>query len=336
MAYPPLAPSRRSRRRRWLFVALLVFITIAIIALATRYRTEQRAVSDYLAAVEEIAMMQSEAAASFEALIADIDGVERPELMNALAMIADDTAAAEEVLEAVAAPPPAVEAHGYLSIAVASWTEAVSVFDQAVALVLDKPEDEAGSDLLRQAITSFELGDAAYTGFLEAVAAMDPELVTRSFRAIAFAPDTGVVALSADDVTLQLRAAFTLEAVRDISVTGVTDPEAVAFQEGTDIPVIPFSESFAVNAVVANEGNETEALVSVNLSLTPSDGGDDAVSMVQTVAELAPGAATTLVFDGIDLRPGGLYELVVVAAVDEDGDATNNTWRTLIFRNADA
>jgi hypothetical protein len=114
-------------------------------------------------------------------------------------------------------------------------------------------------------------------------------------------------------------------------VTALTDPEPIG--DRNSVPLVPHSEEFSVQAVVANEGNEPESQVSVVLDLVPSDGGDDGTSVRQTVASLEPGQARTLIFDAIDLRPGGLYELVVSATVDNDADDENDAWRMVFYRN---
>ena len=114
-------------------------------------------------------------------------------------------------------------------------------------------------------------------------------------------------------------------------MTALTVPEPVG--DRNNVPLVPHSETFAVQAVVANEGNEIEEQVAVVLDLVPSDGGDDATTVRQTVAALEPGQARTLVFDSITLRPGGLYELVVSTTVDDDADVDNDSWRMVFYRN---
>jgi hypothetical protein len=330
MAYPPSAPGRRTRRRRWLFVALVLLIIISVVALAVRRRTEQRSVTDYLAVAEDVANTESEVAAGLADLIVSISNVARPELMNRLAMLGAQAVTATRALEAVAVPAPVAEAHGYLSVAVTSWGLALDGLDEAVIEVLDAAEGEPQAQLLASALDQLRVGDIAYAGFLAAVAEMDPELVSRDFHTFAFDGD-----YQAADLAVRLRSVFRLVSEHDISVVGHLDPEPVAFRDD-DIPVIPFSDSFSVQAVIANDGNEPENDITVRFTITPADGGSDVTTAEQLIATLAPQQATTIVFDGIVLRPGGLYEVVVTADLGEDGDLENNMWRMVFYRNEDS
>jgi hypothetical protein len=60
------------------------------------------------------------------------------------------------------------------------------------------------------------------------------------------------------------------------------------------------------------------------------------IVITQTVASLAPGEAKTCVFDGIELIPGGLYELVIRARTPEDESPADNAWRMVFYRNENA
>ena len=111
----------------------------------------------------------------------------------------------------------------------------------------------------------------------------------------------------------------------------MTDPEP--FGELNNVPIVPDSENFVVQTVVANEGNETEELVSVRLNLVTADGSEPTVSVTQTIATLEPGEARTFIFDGLVLRGGALYELVIVAVTAEDDSPDDNAWRMVFYRN---
>jgi hypothetical protein len=87
---------------------------------------------------------------------------------------------------------------------------------------------------------------------------------------------------------------------------------------------------------VANQGNEPEQQVTVDLELISIGSTESRVAVKQTVANLAPGQAKTLVFDTLELEPGGLYELVVTTGVDKDDDPGNDSWRMVFFRNENA
>ncbi|MGB5531472.1 MAG: hypothetical protein WBN71_00050, partial [Acidimicrobiia bacterium] len=132
----------------------------------------------------------------------------------------------------------------------------------------------------------------------------------------------------------RLTSVFKLGELHDVSVTAITEPEPLG--ERDNVPVVPHSEQFVVQAVVANQGNEPEQHVSVDLELIPTDSSEPRAVVRQTVANLAPGQAKTLVFDTLELQPGGLYELVVTTGVDKDDDPGNDSWRMVFYRNDNA
>jgi hypothetical protein len=269
-------------------------------------------------------------------LIANVSGIARPELMNRLALLAADATAATEALHRAEVPPPVAKPNGHLAVAVASWQTGLDLIDDAVIQILDSPDDDTGTEMLRVSLDHLRVGDVAFAGFLTAVAEMDPDLVTRDFHAFAFDDPQRSPAYDAQELTVRLRSVFRLAAEHDLSVVGFTEPEAVAFREGDSVWVIPFSDTFAVRAVIANDGNEPEAEITVTFALTPADGGGDPVTREEVIAGLDPQKATTVTFDGIELRPGGLYEVVVTAAIGEDDDVTNNTWTMVFYRNEDS
>ena len=73
--------------------------------------------------------------------------------------------------------------------------------------------------------------------------------------------------------------------------------------------------------------------MSVDLALIPTDGSEGRTEVRQTVANLEPGQARTLVFDTLELNPGGLYELVITTQVDKDEDSENDEWRMVFYQN---
>lgn len=331
MVYPIKAIERRRRRRRWLLIILSALIVVSAIVLAVRYRTEERGVADYLAVAEEVALTEAQAATDLEAMFSSLSSIDRPEVLHRLETLAAVTAGATETLANVDVAPAAAEVHGYLLVAAKSWDQAVQSLDDAIVQVLDEAAEGGGDDALHDAFDRMAVGDVAYAEFLDAVGRVDEDLVTREFDAVAFSGVGASVASDPAAIAVRLRSTYRLGERRDVSVTAMTVPEPVG--DRNNVPLVPHSETFAVQAVVANEGNETEEHVLVVLDLVPSDGGDDGTSVRQTVAALEPGQARTLVFDSIALRPGGLYELVISTSIENDEDADNDSWRLVFYRN---
>lgn len=334
MAYPSYAPIRRQRRRRWLLAILIALIIVSIVVLAVRRRTEARGVADYLAVAQEVAAEQAETADALETMLSTITDIQRPEVMRSLEELRMSSEASAETLAAVDVPAAAGEANGYLVAAVGSWNSALDLLDDAIILVLDEPAEAGGTDQLEVSFDFLRIGDLAYSQFLEAVEGLDDSIPVGDIEVVAFAGDDRAVAYDAQFVTLRLTSVFKLGELHDVSVTAITEPEPLG--ERDNVPVVPHSEQFIVQAVVANQGNEPEQQVSVDLELIPTDSSEPRAVVRQTVANLAPGQAKTLVFDTLELQPGGLYELVVTTGVDKDDDPGNDSWRMVFYRNDNA
>ncbi|GMQ84596.1 MAG: hypothetical protein BMS9Abin07_0160 [Acidimicrobiia bacterium] len=330
MAYSSFPPVRRSRRRRWLLAALVAAVVVGLILFAVQRRTEARGIADYFAVTEAAVEQQSQAALEFEATFGSLAGMDRPELMR---RIEDMHAAATEArlaIDSVVVPASAAEANGYLVVATRSWEGALALLDPAVMAVLDDDETSA----LDEALVLLRVGDTAYAEFLARVAAFDDSIASGDFERVVFVDPEGLFRLDTTTIGTRLRSVYQLGEHRNISITAVTDPEPVG--ERNNVPIVALSESFLVQAVVANEGNEAEEQISVTLELIAT--GRDALPIVitQTVATLEPGEARTLMFDGIELVPGGLYELVIRATTSQDEPLDDNAWRMVFYRNEDA
>ena len=333
MAYPSFFPERRSRRRRWLLIALIAVAVIAAIAFTIQYRTEARVVADYLAVTEDAVEEQAQAAADLETTLATLGGIERPELLRRLEQMSESTSEAEAAITSVDVPSSAAEAHGYLVVATRSWAEAFAMLDEAVIAVVDD-SDPAGSSDLADALVLLRVGDVAYAEFLSRVDDFDGGIAEGNFAAVAFVPAGGPVRFDPVTVETRLASIYRLGSQRNISVTAVTDPEPVG--ERNNVPIVPDSENFVVQAVVANEGNELEEQVSVRLNLVSADGSEGTVTVTQTIATLQPGEAKTCIFDGLILTGGQLYELVINTSSAGDESPDDNDWRMVFYRNESA
>ena len=331
MAYPSYTPVRQQRRRRWLLTLLVALIIISVVVFAVRRRSDARGIADYLSVAQQVATEQAETADDLETLFVTVTDVERPEVMRRLEVLRVSTEDAVEILAVTEVPLDAGEAHGYLVAATGSWNNAVELLDDAIVLVLDGSAEAGGTELLEEAFDFLRLGDLAYSQFLAAADGLDDAVPVGDIAAVAFSGDDRSIEYDAQIVTLRLNSVYKLGELHDIAVTAITDPEPLG--ERNNVPVVPHSEQFIVQAVVANQGNEPESLVSVDLALIPTDGSEARVEVRQTVANLEPGQARTLVFDTLKLQPGGLYELVITAEVDKDEDSENDEWRMVFYQN---
>ena len=331
MAYPPLAASRRPRRRATFAILFIITVIVGIVVLAVRFRTERRDAVDYLAAAKEVADEQQVLAGGLAELLATISELERPDILGRLGDLAFDSDTSVERLELVTVTSAIGETAGFFSVATAAWNKGLDALDDAVVEVLDGADDgRLGDRMLAVAFDDLRVGDRAYQLFRESLSDLDPELVTREYPDFGYTEGERADLYDANVISARLRAVLGLEENLDISVRATTDPEPLGTENG--VRVVPDSDSFSVQIVVTNEGNVVAELITVSLQLFAA-GGDEPEQRSELIAVLEPGAATTVSFPDLPVGPGVAYELRIRADVADDDVPDNNVWELIFIRN---
>lgn len=329
--FPNTAPRRRGRRRT---AVVLIFVTlVAVILLATgELRNDTRTSIAYL-------VKANDAVASYRDLSQRFDGQVLMRLPLAqredVALLMDQYAkAAESSAEGVRSlePPASVAgAAAALDIALDSWQQGLQTFAASLFAVVDVG-DEASVDQLGASLVAFEVGDAAYVRFLDAVdelgATMDLPV---EFPQVAFLPPgvgslrhaAGIIAVAQDAGGMELR--------RDLEVSAVKlDPQEVGTDDGGDL-VLPATDSLLVRASVGNRGNQNEDEIRVSVTLQAADG---AVLYQETadVDTLEPRASTTVEFSALPVVAGERFTILVAVSVLPGDIDTGNNVRQLEIR----
>ena len=332
MSYP-LAAVRRARRRRIVLSLVPLGIAVAIVALAVRYRTEERQTSDYLAVAKELSDVELGLSMTLTELLRSIGQLERPDILTTLQTVAESAEGVTAALEDAVMPRPAARLSGLFTVAVESWQGALGALDEAFITVLDSEDgDESGDMMLARAFEDLRVGDAAYRRFLTSMDDLDPELATRALPAVAFATGDNEPLYDAAAVADQLRRIRKLDENHDVAVTANTQPEPVADSNG--VVVLPVADSYDVLVVVTNQGNVAEELIEVSMRLSaPTEDGVEPIELSEVVPFLDPGEATTVAFDGLSLDAGRLYNLRIGAAVADDSDEANSTFELAFLTN---
>ena len=136
MAYPPLATGRRPRRRATVAVFLVIAVTIGIVAVAVRLRTERRDSIDYLAAAKEIADDQIVIAGSLADLLASLGDLERQDILGRVADLDRELEDLSDLLGGVTVTAAVGEANGFFAVAVPKCEFALG-YCQPIALAVD-------------------------------------------------------------------------------------------------------------------------------------------------------------------------------------------------------
>jgi hypothetical protein len=322
---------RRQRRRRQLALFLTLAVIVAAIALAVRYRTEQRDTGDYLALTEEIAQDELLAAQSLRELFDSLGSLDRPEILQRIELLGARTAGLQVQLSEAVVTRPAAELHGLMAVATRAWNNGVQGLDEAVVEVMEQPDDSlVAPDAFLAAVTQLRVGDEAYAAFLEAVPLVETDVPAPDYPEVAFVGGADPVDL--EGIASRLRLRTILGERHDIAVTANTVPEPTGDRNG--VAVLPYTPTFDVTAIVTNAGNVTSEQISVTmrLSIAGTDGGETFEEQ-RFVAALDPEASVSLEFLSVDLEPGTLYTLQVVAEMAEDADIDNNVWEVMFATN---
>ena len=226
------------------------------------------------------------------------------------------------------------EAHGFLTVALSSWDDAMSLLEASLVEVLDGADLQTGESMLENAFDLLRIGDRAYFGFIDALSRLDPELLSLEFGAVGFAADERSALYDAPILAARLRAILKLEGDHDVSVIASIDPEPLV--EQGSVPIVPNAETFIVNLVVSNAGNLVEELILVSLVGNPQSADVEQISLQSIVPFLDPGTSTTVSFDVSDLIvPGELYELRAEVQIAQDDSLENNSWSLVLVRNSE-
>jgi hypothetical protein len=336
MAHSPYQSERRSKSRRWLLIALSLTVVVVLIVLLASRQTDQRGTVEFFGAAEEATTLQESSAQIFDLALASIGVVSRQDLTRRLDTMVERTLEAESLITAVESVPSDVgSAYGTMLTASTSWTTGSEEIDRVVIGIMDGEIVDQAVPELQNALDVLGVGDAAYELYLESVRAMPEPVLAGPFPSIRFVdPDPDDPGrYNATNLVLRLQAAYGLAPHHDVSISGSTDPSAVGDRDG--IPVVPFSDSISIIALVTNEGNEPEVSVDVSLKLINVDTGD-VVTRSELVPELDVGTSTTVSFDGVEIEPGGLYQANLTARINGDIDPANNDWTMTFIWNAES
>jgi len=318
-----------------MIVLVLFGVAVGLIALAVRYRTEERRTTDYLALVTEIAQNQQGLAVSVTQLMTDLGGLDREDLLNQIDSLGAQVSTDVQALAAQDVPAAVSEAHGFMTVALRSWQGAITSMDEAMLLVLDSEEEtRTGEVALTRVFEQLRVGDLAYVGFLEARSRIEADEASGTIAEVEYVSVGEDTLFNGEVIAGRLRNTRNLDGRHDISVTARTVPAPLGEQNGR--PVVPDAETYSVLAVVTNEGNLPEERIFVTMELGLSAGDDSPIMREQLILLLEPGQATTIEFADLELQPGALYNLQLAASITQDADPLNNRFELVFFRNQDA
>jgi hypothetical protein len=308
LAHELLSQRTRPRRLRLLVPVLLTAFVAGVVAIIT-LGSRSPAETLYAEDLRDTAVEAARASMVFRDLLERATTVDRAELTS----VVDEV---EDLLEAVngSQPPPEVgpEARALRSLltsASAAWLEGVVGFETALLRAADDPAAVAMQDSMTASLATLGSGDRIYAAFLEAATAPALPQPVSGYPEVRFLPQGFPLAATVDALVAYARAPLSPLRLRaDVGIEQVTtDPAWVENQQGT--LVVEATDLIDVVVVVSNLGNAEAATGEILFDLTSL--GEPLESRVSEVPPLAPGAKTTIVFEGVAVVPGTPYAMVV-------------------------
>lgn len=328
-----LAPRRRRRRPRWLFLAALLSLVVLAVNGALSARSEgpsaRLAQLAYLDRVRPFVERSTEQGADLVRVRDEAARLGRAAIGKRLERVAAD---ARSVLRAVrdAEPPDSLEtAHTLLVSTLTIRARAAGQVQEALMRALGPGPPEPAIDALVRAGRDILTADGTYRVFLDAIPRVEGSPAGAMLPSEWGPEGEGWTAGELSAFVRSLRSAAALAPVHDVTVVLVTtDPSAVGSEGAT--MVLPAVRSLRLQVVVANTGNESEKRVQVLASLTADGVADTARDFV----DLAPGQRATAVLGGLRPVPGAAMTLTVgIGPVDgETSTGDNQQSYPVVFR----
>jgi hypothetical protein len=304
---------------------------IAVIAFLVSRQTEQRGAVEFFAAADESSAVHSKASAELESTLESIGLIDRQDLTRRLSSVSEAAAEADSLLD-VEVPSRIGNSYGTMTTASTSWLVGTAQLEDAIIAVMDGVDVTESQAKLQDALDLLRVGDMSYLLFLGSLADVPQDIEVPSFEPVMYIdPDARDLLYDSQTLVLRILSSYVLSSHHDVTVSGMTVPEPVGERAG--IPVVPFSASLDVQAVVSNVGNEDEPSVSVKLEIFASDTGATLADS-EVVTDLVAGSSTTVTFADVEIEPGGLYQVKVSVTIPEDMDSDNDVWEmAFIWRN---
>ncbi|MDP2624127.1 MAG: hypothetical protein Q8Q29_10045 [Actinomycetota bacterium] len=323
---------RRRRRRRTIIVIVVVGAIIATAYGVTRALGEAEVTRAYLDIAYEVASGQALAADSLGEMVTEIEQFTRPRMLQTLEEMESRSDELATLLAAADPPPDLERADLWLQIAITAWRNGLSEARAGLLALASNPVDSDGAAALQRGLVDLRVGDRAYHGFMSEIADVDTTLLGGPFPSIAFVPTTSENLFDPVDLARRMFLTPELASVDDLAVADIRlEPSPVGVSGG--LPVVPVSSSQSLGVTINNRGNESRTGIVVTLQLVSNDGEE--YSATQEIESLEGGAARSLTFADLPVKPGTRYQVTVsIPSDDDEADNDSTTFRFAVNEDA--
>lgn len=313
---PPSRPRRRVLGR--LLWPILILGAVAVALVVSAAGEETRSELEYLESIQAQTTELARDSAGFGDVVRRLSRVDRTELVAVVDAIRSDVAVG---LQFVAEAPPTASLIPVRSMyrqALEAWDAGMLGYASSVLNAANDLESTIVVDTMAEALAELRAGDAIYSDLLAEMERDDVPGPLTSMPTIVLTPLEGSLAsLSVGFVDAARSPNNNLALKAGLAVSQIVSDPLWEIDPG-DQAVVPATESIVFSVVVSNVGNVVSISETLVLTLT---GGPDQVRDRVEIDPLEPDQMITIIFDPLDVEPGGVYE--VSAGLELSGADTN-------------
>ncbi len=306
------------------FLLVLVGAAVIVSLIVSASGDETRAELEYLEEMQSQAVEISKGGDALRDVVSRLQRIDRTEFVTVIDGIREDLAVGLAFVEEV---PPTLSLSPVRSMyrqALRTWDAGVEGYGSSVLAAADNPESLLVVDTMADALTEMRAGDTFYADLLVEMRRVDIPNPLTPMPAVMLMPAEGsLVSLSVSyiDSARSPNSGLALRPGLAVSMV-VSDPDWV---NPSDQVVVPTTDSIVFSVVVTNVGNVASRAEPLVLTLT---GGPEQIREQAEIAPLQPNQQVTIIFDPVEVEPGGIYQVAAVLVITgEDSNSDDNQIR---------
>ena len=313
---------------------LLVLVGIAVIVslIVSASGDETRVELEYLEEMQSQTVEISKGGDALRDVVSRLQRIDRTEFVTVIDGIREDLAVALAFVEEV---PPTISLSPVRSMyrqALRTWDAGVEEYGLSVLAAADNPESLLVVDTMADALAEMRAGDTFYADLLVEMRRVDiPNPLTPMSAVVLMPAEGSLVSLSVSyiDSARSPNSGLALRPGLAVSMV-VSDPDWQV-NLSNDQVVVPTTDSIVFSVVVTNVGNVASRAEPLVLTLT---GGPEQIREQAEIAPLQPNQQVTIIFDPLEVEPGGIYQVAAVLVITgEDSNRDDNQIRVQFIVN---
>ncbi len=313
------------------FLLIVVGVAVIVGLIVSASGDETRAELDYLEEMQSQAVEISKGGDALRDVVSRLQRIDRTEFVTVIDGIMEDLAVGLAFVENPPPTPSLTPVRSMYRQALRTWGDGVERYGASVLEAADNPESLLVVDTMADSLAELRAGDTSYADLVVEMRRIDIPNPLTPMPAVMLMPAEGsLVSLSVSYIDsarspnsgLALRPGLAVSQI-------VSDPEWQV--DPSDQVVIPITDSIVFSVVVTNVGNVASGVEALVLTLT---GGPEQIRQQSEVAALQPNQQVTIIFDALEVEPGGIYEVAAILAITgDDSNADDNEIRVQFIVN---